>query len=67
MISSGNLWIFYKIGESAKNLNHFYDLQILGKIVKLKQIEGKDLTLTEAITKEEKKIKDLVSKIPKTF
>ena len=67
MIESSTLWFCYKIGETARNLNNFYDLQIQGKIVKLKQIEGEDLTLAQAITKEENIMRDLVSHIPKTF
>lgn len=67
MISSTNLWIFYKIGESSRTLDHLYDVKITGKIKKMKQVDGLDITLDEAILKEENKLRDLVSKLPKTF
>lgn len=67
MISSSTLWIFYQIGQSGNTLNHLYDVKTLGKIKKFKQIEGEDLTTDQAIIKEEKKLRELVEKIPKTF
>jgi len=67
MINSSYLWIFYKIGECSRTLNHLYDVKITGKIKKMKQIEGIDLTLNQAILKEETKLRDLINKIPKTF
>ena len=67
MINSSNLWLFYKLGEYSNTLNHLYDIKITGKIKKLNQIEGLDLSLDQAIEKEELKLRNLVIKIPKTF
>lgn len=67
MINSSNLWLFYKIGEYSRTLNHLYDVKITGTIKRMKQIDGVDLTLDQAILKEETKLRELVKKIPKTF
>lgn len=67
MINSSELWLFYKIGETTRTLNHLYDIKINGKIKKLKQIEGQDLSLDDAIFKEETKLRLYIEKIPKTF
>ena len=67
MINSSVLWLFYKIGESSRELNHLYDVKITGKIKKLKQVDGQDITLDQAISKEEKKLRDFISQIPKGF
>ena len=67
MINSSYLWIFYKIGECSRTLNHLYDVEITGKIKKMKQIDGIDLTLDETILKEETNLRNLINKIPKTF
>lgn len=67
MINSSHLWLFYKIGESSRTLNHLYDIKISGKIKKLKQVDGLDLTLDQAIAKEEIRLRDFLKKIPKEF
>jgi len=67
MISVTNLSLLYNIGQTSRTLNHLYDLKITGKVKKMKQVDGIDLTLDQAILREESKIKELVSKLPKTF
>ena len=67
MINSSSLWIFYQIGQSSKTLNHLYDIKITGKIKKMKQVDGLDLSLDQAILKEETKLRSFIEKIPKTF
>ena len=67
MISVTILSICYKIGETSRTLDHLYDVKINGINKKFKQIDGKDITLDQAILKEEIKLRNLVSQVPKTF
>jgi len=67
LINSSQLWLFFKIGEASRTLDHLYDVKITGKIKKLKLIDGQDLTLEQAILKEETKLRGFVKNIPETF